>query len=547
MMRNSLLQYVLGVVALSACTSTAKITPNSSVATTNVRFETSLENFANPERGLPMRVDPPWAKDANGNDLAWKDVPWDFCGSGNNFTAYNHNLLTQLPTLETLKAGRANGQTLILVRYHIAAFRNSDLSQAFLDSLNRDFTNVREAGIKIVPRFAYNYPKGGPDAPLERVLRHLDQLKPVLENNTDVIAFMDTGLIGCWGEMHTSSNDLMDISRGYRRLNDATKQILEKLFATLPKRRMITVRYPEYKFQYFNGLQDDAQLENKPIAPISSTEAFNETMKSRWAQYDDCIACGEWNAGTYYNPHSTSNGKAGEVKDFLEQDLLYAPHSGEVGATHYVPATTDEDGDGWGKDHDSCARVLPLFAKVRFSTFNHNDDPVRMERWRNEGCYDEISRRLGYRFSLIEANMPTSIRPGSSFEMNFFVKNEGWASPYNSRLVEINLQNTATGQVYTLRLEGQRANNEDPRFWQPGGTYQVNVVGGLPSAMPVGDYRVALVLPDPEPALYNRAEYAIRLANKNVWDGTGINDLLHTVRIDSSAPGTAYQGSLWFR
>jgi hypothetical protein len=546
-MKSTFIQHMLIAVAFSACTGTTKIIPNSSVSMTNVRFETSSENFANPERGLPMRVDPPWAKDANGNDLAWKDVPWDFCGSGNNFTAYNHNLLTQLPSLESLKAGRANGQTLIMVRFHIAAFRNSDLSQEFLNRLSQDFATVREAGIKIVPRFSYNYPKGGPDAPLERVLRHLDQLKPTLENNTDVIAFMDAGLIGCWGEMHTSSNELMDINRGYRRINNATKQILEKLFATLPVRRMVTVRYPEYKFQYFNGLGDDAQLENKPIAPISSTEAFGSSIKARWAQYDDCVVCGEWNGGTYNNPHSVNNGKAAEVKDFLEQEMLYAAHSGELGAGFRPSAATDEDGDGWLKDHDTCTRVLPLFAQLRLSTFNHNDDNATINRWKTEGCYEEITNRLGYRFALTEANMPTSLRPGSSFEMNFTVKNEGWASPYNARLVEINLQNISTGQVFTIRLEGNRASHEDPRFWQPGGAYKVSIVGGLPSDMPSGDYRVGLVLPDPEPTLYNRPEYAIRLANKNVWNGTGVNDLFHTISINSSAPGVAYNGNLWFR
>ena len=513
----------------------------------HVRYEASNESFANPERGLPMRIDPPWATDAKGKDLKWDDVPWDFCGSGNNFSAYNHSALTTLPNLETLKAGRARGQTLVMVRFHIAAFRNSELSSGFLNGLTKAFATVREAGVKIVPRFAYNYSKGGPDAPLERILRHLDQLKPVLNENADVIAFMDAGLIGCWGEMHTSSNGFIDDSQGYRRLTDSGRKILEKLFETLPARRMVTVRYPEYKFQYFNSRNANAEIANAPSQPISGNEAFTGSIKARWAHNDDCVVCGEWNGGTYENPHSIKFGKASEVKNFLEQDMLYGVNSGELGAAYRPVAGSDEDGDGWQKDHDACKRVLPLFAKVRFSTFNHNDDAATVERWKKEACFEQIAQRLGYRFELLEANMPDNIKPGSSFNMNFIVQNDGWAAPYNPRLLEINLQNTTSGKVFNFRLEGKRANNEDPRFWQPGKKYTVQVEAGLPSDMPAGNYRVGLVLPDPEPKLYDRAEYAIRLANKNVWQTTGVNDLRHVINVNANVAGTAHKGSSWFR
>ena len=548
-MRLALIVFSL-IIGIAATQSTLQaISTQSNLV--NVRYETSNESFANPERGLPMRIDPPWATDAKGKDLKWDDVPWDFCGSGNNFSAYNHNTLTRLPNLETLKAGRARGQTLVMVRFHIAAFRNSELSSGFLNGLTQAFATVREAGVKIVPRFAYNYPKGGPDAPLKSILRHLDQLKPILSDNADVIAFMDAGLIGCWGEMHTSSNGFIDDSQGYRRLTDSGRKILEKLFETLPARRMVTVRYPEYKFQYFNSrntnTEINAETANAPSQPISSNEAFTGSIKARWAHNDDCIICGEWNGGTYENPHSLKFGKANEVKDFLEQDTLYSLNSGELGAGYRPSVDSDQDGDGWQKDHDACERVLPLFAKVRFSTFNHNDDTVSMKRWQREGCLEEISQRLGYRFRLLEANMPDTGKPGATLTMNFTVQNDGWAVPYNPRLLEINLQNTSTGKVFALRLAGKRANNEDPRFWQPGKKYTVQVAAGLPSDMPAGNYRVGLVLPDPEPKLYDRAEYAIRLANKNVWQTNGVNDLGHVINLNASAAGTAHKGSSWFR
>jgi hypothetical protein len=44
--------------------------------------------------------------------------------------------------------------------------------------------------------------------------------------------------------------------------------------------------------------------------------------------------------------------------------------------------------------------------------------------------------------------------------------------------------------------------------------------------MAPGVYRAALALPDPEPRLAGKAEYAIRLANRGVWQAaTGDNAL----------------------
>jgi Domain of unknown function (DUF4874) len=289
---------------------------------TPISYQRSAENFPNPERGLPLVYDVPWPA----------QVTWGFCGqvSGgiDNFRDYNYTAWNEALNEAVLRSSRSTGTSLVMHRYHIADFRNRPLSDAYLQHLQRDFDAVRNAGLKMVPRFAYNYPMGGPDAPLDRVLGHFDQLKPVFERNKDVIAFVEMGMIGCWGEMHTTAYNLMDISRGYRRLNNATLAIINKAFASVPVERMVAVRYPEYKFQYFNGLQEDAVRENEPTSPITTDQGFDGSIRSRWAQFDDCIVCGEWNAGTYLNPASRANGGAMKVRNFLAQDNRYVVQGG---------------------------------------------------------------------------------------------------------------------------------------------------------------------------------------------------------------------------
>lgn len=73
---------------------------------------------------------------------------------------------------------------------------------------------------------------------------------------------------------------------------------------------------------------------------------------------------------------------------------------------------------------------------------------------------------------------------------------------------------------------------DDPRFWLPGNVHTISNDIKLPNDFPIGNYEVLLNLPDPEPTLYNRPEYAIRLANDNSWEAdTGYNQLKHSISV----------------
>jgi hypothetical protein len=67
----------------------------------------------------------------------------------------------------------------------------------------------------------------------------------------------------------------------------------------------------------------------------------------------------------------------------------------------------------------------------------------------------------------------------------------------------------------------------DPRFWLPDlGLITVPLTVTLPPSLRPGTYSVLLNLPDPAPSLHHRPEYAIRLANAQIYEAhTGFNDL----------------------
>ncbi len=79
---------------------------------------------------------------------------------------------------------RLLGVSLIYSYVRLDAYRQSDLPQELLDRLDAALAAVRRGGIKVILRFSYNfgpYPNSEPDAPLEQILRHIQQLKPVLQ------------------------------------------------------------------------------------------------------------------------------------------------------------------------------------------------------------------------------------------------------------------------------------------------------------------------------------------------------------------------------
>ena len=168
-------------------------------------YEPSEEVFSNPERGFYSYTQ------------SWN-------GSG-------------ILTASQLAYVKEKKQSLIYRIHYIPAFRDADLPAYFLTFLQNDFQVMRENGIKCVLRFAYSNNIGVEDASQERILGHLDQLKETLENNYDVIAFMQAGFIGAWGEWHSSENNLDNLG--------SRKAILNKVLEVLPKERMVQLRYPE--------------------------------------------------------------------------------------------------------------------------------------------------------------------------------------------------------------------------------------------------------------------------------------------------------------
>lgn len=405
--------------------------------------------------------------------------------------------------VEDLRALRDEGISMVRWYFLIDEFRDKALTAGILDYIDSQFDAAREAGVKVIPRFAYNFPMGGeypytdPDAPLSRVLSHITQLKPVLRNNADVIAFMELGFVGAWGEWHSSTHKLVNDNKG---INDASRQIVSQILNALPKSRMVAMRYAPYKQQLYG------------TKPLYKGQAFNGTPKARMGAHNDCFLASDTDWGTY--PENPDERHA--LRLYLNKDNRYVPQGGE---------TCNADAEAL--PYIGCGNALTDVGFIRFSALNRDYHPDVLEGWKDEGCYDDIARRMGYRFRLIESEMPTEAMIGEAFDINLTLINDGVSSPYNRRSLQIILRSLEDNKTYPLRL----TQTSDPRHWLPENVeFTVTLTGEVRSHVPAGEYEVLLNLPDPIKRLKKRPEYSIRLANAAVWEpDTGYNNLLMTL------------------
>jgi Domain of unknown function (DUF4832)/Domain of unknown function (DUF4874) len=442
-------------------------------AVQHLTYAASDENFPNPERGFYRQSSPLWLGTARSALSAARLRPY-----------------------------REEGIALIRAYYVIDEFREAPLSSDALAAIGADFQAVRQAGLKVIPRFTYNFPTSGSyheaiDAPLARVVEHISQLTAVLHAYSDVIAFVEAGFIGAWGEWHSSSNAFLNPDHS---LAAGAATIVERLLMALPETRMVALRYPYHKQQMF-GLE-----------PLSPDQAFTAMPQARVGAHNDCFASNATNGGTYAAPPAYSQAIS-DLKAYLRADNRFVPQGGET-------CGTDVEADVFDQPYVHCASALVDFALLRWSTIHIAYKPEVIDLWRSEGCFDEIQKRLGYRFRLVDGDLPAEIARGAPFRIRIAIANDGWAAPYNPRLVELILRHSASGQVQRFPL------GADPRLWGAGETQNLDVTLTLPAAFDSGEYEILLNLPDPESGLYRRSDYSIRLANVGVWEmATGFNML----------------------
>ncbi|ERP30676.1 DUF4832 domain-containing protein [Chitinivibrio alkaliphilus] len=387
---------------------------------------------------------------------------------------------------------RQRTETLIYGRVYVPHYRDRSLPEEFLtDTLQNLFDQARNHGLKVNFRLTYSAAEDEPDAPLEIVLHHIEQLTPLFHKNKDVLNVVAGGFVGAWGEWHASHHDLTE--------PENREAIINALMEAIPKDRMFLMRYPQYKRDHTGGDIDDL------ATGLRKEDAFSDLPIARIGHLNDCFVSSETDVGTYHR-----HGRTKELA-WLGHEAPYLPWGGETCQVH---------------EYNNCERTLEEMELLRVNYLNRDYNRDVHDLWEEEGCFEEIHRRLGYRFVLEKAYIPAHIAAGNHLQVTPTLTNTGFGELYNPRPLEAVLQEHSTGTTYRARLF------EDPRFWTAGKSHTTTWYLSIPEDIPAGDYSLGIALPDADDSLRTDHRYSVRFANNHVWDSTsGVNVLRDSLRI----------------
>ena len=387
--------------------------------------------------------------------------------------------------LVTLQSLKNENVTIILRLYNLASFKDSDLSEAQLTLIKTDFERLRTAGVKCILRFAYNENQEETDAPLNIIQRHLDQLKPVFADNADVISFVQAGFIGAWGEWYYTTNNLTTLEN--------KKAVVNKLLEVLPKEIKIQLRTPLYKQQVFDY-----------ATPIDANVGYGTTDIARVGFHNDCFLASTDDYGTYQN--------VAIEKNYISKEALYVPTGGETCPPVDVPLA-------------SCDTAGEEMALLKWTYLNLDYYGPVLNVWRNNSCFADFQKKLGYRLLLKSASLKKEVKANGSFQLNAIMSNAGYApvySPKNSFLV----LKASDGALYKKALD------LDVRKIVPNVNYDLKETINL-SGVPAGSYELFLKIEDHSASIADRPEFSIQLANLDSWHATtALNKLSHTLTIN---------------
>ena len=375
----------------------------------------------------------------------------------------------------------------------------------------------------------------------EQILRHIAQIKPILEEYEDVIMGMDGGMFGPWGEMHSTT---------FGTSPEAYKWLIDAWLDALPASRSIAVQPGAYLSWYnatygteYTFADIDRIPAPQPGTPESRLGFFNDsyafgTDDPEWIP-DDWGSLAEglfWPGNPFGDETDYDRGRlmtrirlqnsfyGGEAQggETLWNTYPFVAFEASYAQTVYLNADySDEVHQRWADfeytEENMQARLENAYSEP-YAIDQAVFDPVYdgrngVEYWRD---------RLGYRLVLRDANVSDKITAADELRFAGKLQNVGFGNIVNRKNVAVILQSRDSGAAYSVLTDidarewrpdpDSRAANTDAwrdlRFSIP-----VSDFGDLPEGM----YDIYLKINDPKEQSANKR--CIRFANKgDIWN-----------------------------
>ncbi len=338
---------------------------------------------------------------------------------------------------------------------------------------------------------------------INKVLQHQQAIGEIFAKYPDVIASVECGVFGPWGEMH--STDF--------RTEANVKKVVGKWLEVLPDSIPISVRQPEF-YSWWSGV---------PIDKIDSDVTTPEQAAYRVGVYNDGYLGSYDDRGTFRDREREVAWLSNQAKHTLYGGEIVLFEEDVDHPTNVQPTGLYMEQEAF-KTHTSYLNVGwndEIIAKMKKTKFKGNNSLY------NNGSLTEfnyVQNHLGYRYVVRNVSLTRETSKYENFALEAGIENVGFANLVKEKKAYLILKSTDGNFEKTYDLGaldpslGESAVNVDPRNWDSTATTSVKVNVDIPDDFAEGKYEVYIKLvTDTSNGVYH--SYPIRFSNSsNIYD-----------------------------
>ena len=462
----------------------------------NLDYSDSLDTLSNPERGFyvptMLHLKPEGTKAATPNDnLVHLRV---------DISEFSDNALLN-------ETNQVYGKSM-------------PLTEDALQVLKDTFEYIRGKGHSVIVRTCYDpwyNGKSNYEPDQDTIIRHLQQLGEVYTEYKDVIAYVELGTYGPWGEMHTSKCcTVVNVNAA-----------LNALLAATPEDIKIGVRTPNYVAGWLGINNNDTEF-NVESDIFKEAVTAKGTAAYRVGMFNDGYLGSSSDLGTY-GSISRANGVA-----WLNEFAQYTLYGGEVVAN---------SGSVIGP-YNSIGYISVEGFQTHTSYLNIQWNNNVIAAWKEAIYYKEgdeydgqtgfkyVEDHLGYRLVLRDSQLTDAV-PGGDMSLSLQIENVGFANIINSKKASIILKNES-GQIYEITCPGI-----NPNKIVSGQNNSLSAAVTLPTDILLGTWNVYLRFSKYGDYTTDNNYQCIRFANDaSYWDEIVGANYIGAVNIVEQLPET---------
>lgn len=313
------------------------------------------------------------------------------------------------------------------------------ISEDALNTLSKTILKIKEMNMSCIIRFSYNmsglkngnnYLEAEPNINL--IKNHILQVCPILNEYKDTILTIESGMLGPWGEQHSTS---------LAKDENAIVGVMDTFLENLDKSLTINVRYPLAFIHYakHHGLTN-ANLENINNIDFSSLSEFK-----RIGMFNDGYMANHEDYGTYNNRNQ-------EI-DFLYKQGETTAFGGEVeSATSQIINTYNTSKNVIQEAYRTHTTYLnDVYRKEVIDAWKNEKYEGNDKAYINKSGYDYLKNHFGYRYVFKDINITKKLNNVSFGKLNFVIENRGFANVIKNKVVELIIKNDNT--LYKCNLD----------------------------------------------------------------------------------------------